>query len=98
MATTEQLAQAICEVVLRSPVAIPITLMNQSVEEAAVIIGAVIERCHASGVTIGRVCLDPNLAGELGLIEGRNLPHGARPMIVIEIGLGRQVRFERAEV
>jgi hypothetical protein len=71
--------------------------MNQEVEEAASIIGGVVERCGHESVALTRVSIDPELAAELGLSDGSVLEHGARPTIRCEPGLGRKVRFERAE-
>ena len=86
----------ICKVIETSPVPIPITFMNHGVDEAAAIIGGVVERCARGSIALKRVSIDPELAEELGLTEGKEIEHGARPTIHCEPGLGRQVRFERA--
>jgi hypothetical protein len=44
MANTAQLIEMICKVIETSSVPIPITLMNHGVDEAAEIIGGVVER------------------------------------------------------
>src|ERR1700722_16970738 len=93
---TEQLTDAIFRVVEFNPNPIPIALMNHGVDEAAAIIGGVVERCARGSIALKRVCIDPELAEELGLTEGKELERGARPTIHCEPGLGRQVRFERA--
>jgi hypothetical protein len=88
MANTMELVEAICKLIETSPVPIPIN-------EAAEIIGGVVDRCAREGTALRRVSIDPELAAELGLTEGKTLEHGARPTIHCELGLGRQVRFER---
>jgi hypothetical protein len=96
MATTAELIETICKMIETNPTPIPITLMNHGVEETAAIIGAVVERCDRDGVTLTGIFIDPNLADELGLANGKQLPHGARPTVQCEAGLGRQVRFQKA--
>jgi hypothetical protein len=95
MANTGELIAAICKVIETSRVPIPITLMNHGVEEAAAIIGGVVEHCARGRIALKRVSIDPELAEELGLAEGKEIEHGARPTIHCEPGLGRQVRFEK---
>jgi hypothetical protein len=95
MANTAQLIEAICKLIKTGQIPIPITLMNHGVEEVAVIIGGVVERCGHESVALTRVSIDPELAAELGLTEGRVVEHGARPIIHCEPGLGRRVRFEK---
>lgn len=94
MADTAELAIAISRLIETSPVPVPIKLMNHSVEEAAAIIGAVVEKCDRDGIKLEQVCLDPELSFELGLAEGVALPHGCRPIVHIDAGLGRQVLFK----
>jgi len=95
MADTAELIEAICKLIETSPVPIPITLMNHGVDEAAAIIGGVVEGCARENIALTRVSIDPELATELGLTEGKVVEHGGRPTIHCEPGLGRQVRFER---
>jgi hypothetical protein len=95
MANIEQLIEAICRVVELSPGPIPIALMNHGVEDAAAIIGGVVERCARENIALKRVSIDPELAEELGLTEGKDIEHGARPEIHCQPGLGRQVCFEK---
>jgi hypothetical protein len=95
MANTAQLIEMICKVIETSSVPIPITLMNHGVDEAAEIIGGVVERCARESIALTQVSIDPELAAELGLTEGKVVEHGARPTIHCERGLGRSVRFER---
>lgn len=95
MATTNELAEAISTMIASSATSIPVTLMNHRVEEAAEIIGAVIERCAEQDIDLVRIHMDPELALELGLVGGAVLPHGSRPTVQIENGLGRQLRFVR---
>jgi hypothetical protein len=95
MANTAQLIEAICKIIRSSEIPIPITLMNHEVEEAASIIGGVVERCGHERVALTRVSIDPEPAAELGLTEGRVVEHGARPIIHCEPGLGRRARFEK---
>jgi hypothetical protein len=97
VATTQELAEAICTVVETSLAPIPITLMNHDVDGAAEIISAVVQRCGLNGIDLKRVWMDPGLATELGLADGSALPHGTRPLVCFEEGLGRQVRFEKAD-
>ena len=54
------------------------------------IIGGVVERCAREGVPLTRVVIDPELAVELGLADGKLLERGARPVIHCEPGLGRK--------
>jgi len=70
--------------------------MNHEVEEAASIVGGVVERCARDHIALTRVSIDLELAAELGLSNGKVIEHGARPTVRCEPGLGRQVRFERA--
>jgi hypothetical protein len=93
---TNQLAIAICRLVQISRAPIPIKLAHQTVEQAAAIIGAVVEACNRDCVPLGEVCIDPELALELGLVDGVALPHGGQPIVRIEDGLGRDVLFKRA--
>ena len=95
MTETIELAKAISNLVACSAEAVPATLMNHQIEEAAAIIGAVIERCHEDGVVLQRVCMSSELANELGLVEGARLPHGGCPKLAVEPDLGRQIRFVR---
>ena len=95
MANTEEMVEAFCTMIKNTPTAIPITLMNHGVEEAAAIIGAVVERCARDGIPLAAVVIDPELGEELGLVDGKVLEHGGKPAIRWEAGLGRQVRFER---
>jgi hypothetical protein len=95
MANTAQLIKAICKLIETSPAPVPITLMNHGVDEAAAIVGGVVERCARESIVLTKVSIDPELAAELGLTEGKVVEHGARPTVRCEPGLGRQVRFER---
>ena len=95
MANTEELIETICKLIETSPVPIPIALMNHGVDEAATIIGGVVERCVRESIVLTRVSIDPELAAELGLTDGKAMEHGARPTIHCDPGLGRQVLFER---
>jgi hypothetical protein len=95
MANTAQTIKAICKLIELSPVPIPITLMNHGIDDAAAIIGGVVERCGCENIALTRVSIDSELAAELGLTEGKVVEHGARPIIHCEPGLGRRVRFER---
>jgi hypothetical protein len=95
VANTRQLIQMICKVIETSSVPPPITLMNHGADEAAEIIGGVVERCAGENIALTRVSIDPELAAELGFTEGKVVEHGTRPTIHCEPGLGRQVRFER---
>ena len=95
MANTAQLIEAICKIIRSSEIPIPITLMNHEVEEAASIIGGVVERCGHERVALTRMSIDPEPAAELGLTQGRVAEHGARRIIHCEPGLGRRARFEK---
>jgi hypothetical protein len=97
MADTVELAFAICKLIQSSPAPIPVTLMNHSIREVAAIIGAVIDQCDRNGVKIDQVCVDPELSTQLGLTEGATLPHGCRPTVHVEPGLGRQLLFKRGQ-
>ena len=87
MAETDELAIAICRLVQISDTPVPIKLANQTVEQAAAIIGAVIETCSRENVQLGQVCIDPELALELGLVGGVALPHGSRPIVSLIVFL-----------
>jgi hypothetical protein len=45
MASTRELIAAICKMIETSSVPVPIAFMNYGVDEAAAIIGGVVERC-----------------------------------------------------
>jgi hypothetical protein len=55
--------------------------MNHGIDDAAAIIGGVVERCGCENIALTRVSIDSELAKELGLTEGKVLEHGARPII-----------------
>lgn len=95
MADTYELADAICNLIAATDEPVLMTLMNHDANSAAEVIGAIVERCEAEGVALRGVCIDPHLANELGLSSGALLPHGTRPVIHVEPGLGRQLRFLR---
>ena len=96
MATTTELVRTICKLIEANPTPIPITLMNHGIEQTAAIIGAVVERCARDNIALTRIFIDPNFADELGLTDGKQLPHGGRPAVQCEAGLGRQLRFQKA--
>ena len=96
MADTLELAEAICSLIRAAPTPTPISLMNHDANGAAEIIGAVVERCHLEGIELAQIKMDPDLALELGLTAGSALPHGSLPTIALEEGLGRQLKFVRA--
>jgi hypothetical protein len=95
-ADDNQLAIAICQVIALTDPPARITLMNHDANSAAVVIGAVVERCEAEGLPLVEVSVDAGLATELGLADGDVLPHGARPKLAVVDGLGRDVLFQRA--
>ncbi len=94
MATSEELAEAFCQVLATIRPAPPLTLMNHTAEEAAVVIAAVVDRCHSDGLGLRVVAIGPELAEELGLGDGSRLKHGEQPQVRVEPDLLRQVRFE----
>ena len=57
----------------------------------------IVEQCDRNGVKIDQVCVDPELSTQLGLTEGATLPHGCRPTVHVEPGLGRQLLFKRGQ-
>src|SRR5208337_2802430 len=69
MASTAELIETICNLIETNPVPIPITLMNHGIDEAAAIIGGVVERCARESLVLTRVSIDPELAAELGLTD-----------------------------
>jgi hypothetical protein len=95
MATTSELVEGICKLVASSPTPIPISFMNHGVDETAAIIGAVVEHCDRDKIALTEIFIDPELAELLGLVDGEQLPHGSRPTVRSEAGLGRQVRFQK---
>ena len=72
-----------------------ITLMSHGIDETAAIIGAVVERCARDDIALTEIFIDPELAELLGLVDGGQLPHGSRPRVRCEAGLGRQVSFSK---
>jgi hypothetical protein len=94
MTGTAELVQAICLMIKANATPVPITLMNRGLDEAASIIGAVVERCERDAIPLSRIYLDPELGRELGLDDGKVLQHGARPTICWDPELGRSLRFE----
>jgi hypothetical protein len=97
MATTSELVEGIYRLIASSPTPIPIAFMNHGVDETAAIIGAVVERCARDNIALTEIFIDPELAELLGLVDGGQLPHGSRPTVRCEAGLGRQVRFQKAQ-
>ena len=53
--------------------------MNQGADEAAAIIGGVVERCGRQEIALMRVSIDAELASELGLTEGKELARRSPP-------------------
>jgi hypothetical protein len=96
MASTAELVEAIYRLIASSPTPIPVTLMNHGVDETAAIIGAVVERCARSDIALVEIFIDPELAKFLGFPNDAPLPHGSRPTVRCESGLGRQVLFRKA--
>src|ERR1700678_1802584 len=94
MADTAELVEAICTMIQASAVPVPITLTNHGLDEAAAIIGGVVERCEHEAIPLSRIYIDPELGRELGLDNGRVLEHGSRPTIRWDPELGRSLRFE----
>ena len=78
MASTEELVEAISRLIASSPTPIPVTLMNDGVDETAAIIGALVERCARDNIALTEIFLDPDLAELLGLVDGGQLPHGSK--------------------
>jgi hypothetical protein len=95
MGNAQQFAQLIAILIKNSAAPIPIRLMNHGVEEAAAIIGAVVERCAEENIPLATITIDPELGAELGLVDGKILDHGHSPVIRWEHGRGRQVLFQR---
>ena len=95
MANAEQLVETIVKLIKTSAAPIPITLMNHGVDEAAAIIGAVVERCAKENIPLATISIDPELGEELGLSDGKVLDHGHSPVIRWQQGRGRQVLFQR---
>jgi hypothetical protein len=96
MASTEELVEAIYRLIASSPTPIPVTFDERRVDETAAIIGAVVERCARHNIALIEIFIDPDLAKLLGLVDGGQLPHGSRPTVRCDAGLGRQVRFQEA--
>jgi hypothetical protein len=95
MASTDELVHVICFTIGATATPVPITLMNHAVEEAAAIIGAVVERCANENIPLATISIDPELGEELGLQDGKILHHGHSPVIRWQDGLGRRVLFQR---
>jgi hypothetical protein len=98
MTAMTELAAGICVAIEMLANPAPLTLINQTPDEAAAIIGAVVERCALNGVPLAAIWMDPTLALELGLSDGVGLLHGGTPMVRLEPNLGRQLRFEKVEL
>jgi hypothetical protein len=96
MPSTEELVEAIYRLIASSPTPIPVTLMNHGVDETAAMTGAVVERCARDNIALTEIFIDPDLAELLGLVDDGQLPHGSRPTVRCDAGLGRQVRFQKA--
>jgi dihydropteroate synthase len=94
MVDDTELVAMICQMIVMSPKPTPISLMNHTVEQAAAIIGAVVEKCAADGIKLERICMDPDLGRELGLVDGARLPHGGKPEVQFDVELGRAVLFK----
>jgi hypothetical protein len=86
MASSTELVAAICALIRTNPEPVPITFRKHTVDEAATV-GAIVDRCHAQETPLHEVYVDPELAAELGLAEGKMLPHGSHPTIRCESGL-----------
>ena len=97
MADMAELVKAICAAIKACVVPVPVTLMNHGVDEAAAIIGGIVEKCGRDAIPLARIYIDPELGGELGLDDGRILEHGSQPVICWELGLGHALRFETAK-
>ena len=95
MAHTQQLVETIAKLIKAGTAPIPITLINHGVEEAAAIIGAVVERRAKENIPLATISIDPELGNELGLADGKILDHGHPPIIRWEQRRGRQVLFQR---
>ncbi len=96
MANTHELAMAYVQVLLASERAPPLTLMNHDAEDAAVIIGAVVDRCAELRANLESITIGGELSEELGLQDGVRLKHGERPIIRVDGSFGRQISFQRA--
>lgn len=96
MASTGELAIAYVQVLLATEHAPPLTLMNHDAEGAAVIIGAVVDRCAEVQAKLEQVTIGSELSEELGLRDGTHLKHGEKPIIRVDDRLGRQIVFHRA--
>jgi hypothetical protein len=94
MASTEELVEAIYRLIASSPTPNR-HVDNHGVDETAAIMGAVVERCARDNIALTEIFIDPDLAELLGL-DGGQLPHGSRPTVRCDAGLGRQVRFQKA--
>ncbi len=96
MADTHELASAYVQVLLAVEYAPPLTLMNHDAEGAAVVIGAVVDRCAELRANLEAVTIGVELSEELGLQDGARLKHGERPIVHVDASLGRQIKFRLA--
>jgi hypothetical protein len=92
MADTAELVGAICPMIKPRVVPVPITV-DQGLDEAAAIIGAVVERCERDSIPLLRIYIDPELGREFGLHDGRVIEHGNRPAIRWKPRLVRPLRL-----
>jgi hypothetical protein len=69
--------------------------MNHGVDGSASVIGVLVERCALANTALASIFIDPELGELLGLPDGRRLPNGSRPTVLWEVGLGREIRFEK---
>jgi hypothetical protein len=95
MADDEQLAEAIITLIAASQEPARVSLMNHDANQAAVVIGAVVERCPKAGVLLADISVDTDLASALGLTDSAVLPHGDHPRVRVVSGLRRDVLFRR---
>ena len=95
MSDTAELVLAICQLIKTSAKPVPIELMNHGAELASFILVAVVEKCSRDGIGLTHVCIDPEWAADLGLTHGRRVSKHSNAAVKCEVGLGRQIRFDR---
>ena len=97
MASTEELVEAIYRLIASSPTPIPVTLMNDGVDETAAIIGAVVERCARDKIPLTEIFIDPDLADFLAWWTADSCRTGPGRRFDATLDLGVKCVFKRLE-
>ena len=94
MTITARQARTLCARAQSDRSAMLITLTSLDADEAADVIGRAVDTWSDDRRDLTTLTIDEKLGRELGLDEGDVLPRGRRPVVHLEAGLGRVIRFE----